>query len=397
MTASFIRSIRLDGFLSFAPGSAPIELRPLNVVIGPNGSGKSNFLEAFSLLTQLPLGDTFQISLREGGGASEWLWKGGAASTIELELNGDDDRRFSYKVRWAPHGPGSPQATFLEESFRELQSGSKSAMTYFSIEGGQVEIATQVIGRNGPEPYTTEKVPKQYFSDNTSILSQRNTPGAYPDNIWLARQFARMENVRDWTFGPTAAPRAAQGTDMPSDSLLPGASNLGMMLQELQHRVRIDELNDWIRRFLPRASRLTTRTSGGRILAYLHEDGASDPIPATRLSDGTLRFISLLVVLLAEPAPPLVCIEEPELGLHPDALSLIADLLVEASTRTQLIVTTHSDALISALTEHVESVLVCEHLGGSRLERLEAAKLKHWLEKYRLGEIWRIGKLGGNP
>ena len=89
--------------------------------------------------------------------------------------------------------------------------------------------------------------------------------------------------------------------------------------------------------------------------------------------------------------------EEPELGLHPDAMALLADLLVDASTRTQLIVTTHSDALISALTDHADSVLVCEHRGGTVLRRIDAQKLTHWLERYRLGEIWRIGELGGNP
>jgi predicted ATPase len=397
VTRPLVRSIRLDGFLSFAPGSEPIELRPLNVLIGPNGSGKSNFLEAAYLLAQLPHGDRFQAALRAGGGASEWVWKGADASTLELDLNGERGRRYQYKVTWAPRGPGAAQATFLDESFVELPTEGGSAMTYFRIDGRQVEVATQVIGPSGPEPYTTQAVDRQYFKDSTSILSQRNTPGAYPDNIWLAEQFARLAECREWTFGRAATPRTAQRTDMPSDWLLPDGSNLVMMLQELTHRGLIDKLNDQLRRFLPRAGRLTTRISGGVILPYLQEDGAREPIPATRLSDGTLRLIALLVTLLADPAPPLVCIEEPELGLHPDALSLVAELLVAASARTQLIVTTHSDALVSALTEHIESVLVCEHLGGTQLRRLSTDSLSHWLDKYRLGDLWRIGELGGNP
>jgi predicted ATPase len=91
-------------------------------------------------------------------------------------------------------------------------------------------------------------------------------------------------------------------------------------------------------------------------------------------------------------------LEEPELGLHPDALTLIAKLLVEASEQTQIIVTTQSDILVSALSEHAESVVVCENLGGaSRFRRLESDKLRFWMDKYKLGEIWRIGELGGNP
>jgi predicted ATPase len=397
VTTPLIRSIRLDGFLSFAPGSEPVELRPLNVLIGPNGSGKSNFLEAPYLLAQLAHGDRFQAALRAGGGASEWTWKGADASSLELDLNGERGRRLQYKVTWAPRGPGAAQATILDESFVELPTEGGSAMTFFRTDGRQVEVATRQIGPSGPEPYTTQAVDRQYFKDSTSILSQRNTPGAHPDNIWLAEQFGGLAEFREWTFGRAAGPRSGQRTDMPSDWLLPDGSNLAMMLQELAHRGRIGDLNDQLRRFLPRAGRLTTRISGGAILAYLQEDGAREPIPATRLSDGTLRLIALLVTLLADPTPPLVCVEEPELGLHPDALSLVAELLVAASARTQLIVTTHSDALVSALTEHVESVLVCDYLGGTQLRRLSTDSLSHWLDTYRLGDLWRIGELGGNP
>ena len=96
--------------------------------------------------------------------------------------------------------------------------------------------------------------------------------------------------------------------------------------------------------------------------------------------------------------PPLVCIEEPELGLHPDAVALLADLLVEASERMQLIVTTHSDALISELTNQPEAVVTCERPGdGTVLRRLDRESLRGWLDDYRLGDLWRMGQLGANP
>jgi predicted ATPase len=150
--------------------------------------------------------------------------------------------------------------------------------------------------------------------------------------------------------------------------------------------------------FLPRFSRLTTKVEGGTVQIFLHEKGLRSPIPATRLSDGTIRFMALLAILLDPGASSLLCIEEPELGVHPDALTLIADLLVEASEKTQVVVTTHSDGLVSALTEQADSVLVSDYMaGGTEFKRLESDKLKHWLDKYKLGEIWRIGKVGGNP
>ena len=103
-------------------------------------------------------------------------------------------------------------------------------------------------------------------------------------------------------------------------------------------------------------------------------------------------------MLLSPSPPPLVCIEEPELGLHPDAVALFAELLVEASARMQLIVTTHSDALISELTGQPEAVLTCERPGeGTVLRRLDPERLRSWLDDYRLGDLWRMGELGANP
>jgi len=121
-----------------------------------------------------------------------------------------------------------------------------------------------------------------------------------------------------------------------------------------------------------------------------------DPIPASRLSDGTLRYLCLLSILCHPSPPPLICLEEPEVGLHPDILHTVAELLVEASKRTQLIVTTHSDILVSALSEQPESILVCEHdEGGTHMKWLEQEQLKEWLKKYSLGDLWLRGQLGG--
>ena len=136
--------------------------------------------------------------------------------------------------------------------------------------------------------------------------------------------------------------------------------------------------------------------SGGNLLLFLVERG-NRYIPATRLSDGTLRYLCLLSILLHPAPPPLVAIEEPELGLHPDLLPTLADLLVDASQRTQLVVTTHSDILVDALTEKPESIVVCEkHDGQTEMRRLDRNDLEKWLKDYRLGELWTSGELGGN-
>lgn len=230
-----------------------------------------------------------------------------------------------------------------------------------------------------------------------SVLSQRKDPDLYPEVTWLGQQFERMQTFREWSFGRYAPLRQPQPADLPSDVLLPDSRNLGLILNDLEHNDAGAEFNRLLSRFLPRYKRFSTRVQGGTVQFYLHEDSLKSPVPATRLSDGTIRFMAMLALLLSPAPPPLLCMEEPELGLHPDAVSLLADLLVDASARIQLIVTTHSDALVSALTESADSVLVCEYRGGTVLRRVESKRLQHWLEKYRLGEIWRIGELGGNP
>src|SRR5260370_19738895 len=102
----------------------------------------------------------------------------------------------------------------------------------------------------------------------------------------------------------------------------------------------------------------------------------------------------MLAILCDPEPPPLICIEEPELGLHPDILPKLADLLVAASQRTQIIVTTHSDILVDAMTEHPEAVVVCEKHGGrTEMRRLKKDDLVQWLDKYRPGQVWTQGQL----
>ena len=137
---------------------------------------------------------------------------------------------------------------------------------------------------------------------------------------------------------------------------------------------------------------------GGSVQLLLHETGFDTPIPAARMSDGTLRFIAMLAVLLSPEPPPLVCIEEPELGLHPDAVMLMGDVLKEASERMQLIVTTHSNALVSAFDDRANAIVTCERPGaGTVLRRLDPDALADLLETHSLGHLWRQGELGANP
>jgi predicted ATPase len=173
------------------------------------------------------------------------------------------------------------------------------------------------------------------------------------------------------------------------------ASNLGLVLNKMRRELDVKRsLIENLARLYEGIDDFEVIVEAGTVQVFLQEGRWT--VPATRLSDGTLRYLALLTVLCHPTPPPLVCIEEPELGLHPDILPHLASLLQDAATRTQLVVTTHSDILVDALTETPEAVLVCEkHEGATTIRRLDANELRPWLEKYRLGELWTRGEIGG--
>jgi predicted ATPase len=231
-----------------------------------------------------------------------------------------------------------------------------------------------------------------------SLLSQFRDPGNYPQLTYVSDQFGKISFFRGWPFGRANTLRKPQAVNLPDDFLLEDGSNLGLILNDLQNRRSTKRLLlEKLRVLYEGVEDVTTKVQGGTIQIFFHEEGLDRPVPASRLSDGTLHYLCLLTILLHPDPPPLICIEEPELGLHPDIIPKVAELLIEASQRTQLIVTTHSDILVSALSEVPEAVVVCErHEQGTKLRRLNPEDLKEWLERYRLGDLWAKGEIGGN-
>jgi predicted ATPase len=162
------------------------------------------------------------------------------------------------------------------------------------------------------------------------------------------------------------------------------------------HRQVFDQINEQMRTFYGPLKSVDVRLIGTHLQVVIHEDGGFS-IPAYRLSDGTLRWLALLTILLNPSPAPVTCIEEPELGLHPDIIPTLSDLLRDASTRTQLILTTHSRTLVECFSDDPESICVCEKYdGATEIKRLEADRMKVWLEKYSLGQLWSSGEIGGN-
>ncbi|MDR2869520.1 MAG: AAA family ATPase, partial [Deferribacteraceae bacterium] len=215
----------------------------------------------------------------------------------------------------------------------------------------------------------------------------------------LARNLSKTSIYRDWIFGRNAPIRKPQIMDLPSDYLEPSCENLCLVLNQIgEDAIAKKRLLKELQTFYDGVEDYEIKAYDNYMHLFFYEKGLSSPVSATRLSDGTLRYLCLLAILCNPTPPPLVCIEEPELGLHPDILPSLAKLLEEASERCQLIFTTHSEVLVDSFTHNPEVVLVAEkYEGETQLERLNAEQLKVWLEEYKsLGNLWSSGHLGGN-
>ena len=227
-----------------------------------------------------------------------------------------------------------------------------------------------------------------------SILSQRRDPFSFPELTHLAMLFEHMRFYREFQLGLDTPLRRPQQADLPQDYLLENGSNLAVVLSYLLNQPHfkgwlLQNLED----FYPSVSDIQVVVLGGSVQVSFHEVGLHHPVPSSRLSDGTLRYLCLLTALFSPEPPPIICIEEPEIGLHPDVIPKLAKLLVESSKRSQIVVTTHSDILVDALSETPEAVVICEKVdGATQLRRLDADDLKVWLEEvspWRTLDTWR--------
>ena len=399
-----IHRLKAAGLLSFGPSGVDLPMEPLNVLIGPNGSGKSNFLEAIALLQAAP--HDISAPVARMGGFREWLWKGPparASFTLEADVGYPPGGVVRHVVTLADrngrlevtHEQVKPVGTYTDalvaRSFNrppEKEWGESQPLD--SSPNVNNENAGGPIGKM----YSSRVEFERDCAPTVSLVSLADASD-YPALCHLNRVYRDIRLYRDWSFGPLAKLRLPASTNERSDYLNEQGTNLAGVLSNFVGENK-RHLIGALRKLYDGIEDVICPVTGGTVALRL-EEGGDSTIPATRLSDGTLRYLCLLSVLLSPQPPPLVVIEEPEIGLHPDLLPTLSDLLRLASKRTQLVVTTHSDVLVDALTDEPESVVICEkHDGQTEMRRLERNDLAKWLENYRLGELWTSGELGGN-
>ncbi len=366
-----LRHVKLENLLSFR--NTEVELRGLNVLIGANASGKSNLIEAIGLLQAAPV--DLSAAIRRLGGVHVVCSLAIPSPTAAIVCREINDEPLQYRL------------AFYEEArafviAREHLGDYRNEPAYFERAGGNMQFEEGEAARISP----TQSVFELYKSpaDPTPI-----TP--------IGRQLEAIRIYREFRTTGSSEARVGVSTSAPKDFLSNGGDNLALVLLDMNFKGLHERIRDYLRRFCDRFNDVKVNLDGPVAKTYIEESGLLEPLVSGRLSDGTLKFLCLLAVLLDPDPAPLICIEEPEVGLHPEAIQIVADALVEASERTQIIVTTHSEALIDALSERPEDVLITERDfdNGTQFRRLDKQQLSLWLERYSLGQLWRKGELGG--
>lgn len=352
------------------------ELRSLNVLIGANGAGKSNFLNLFSMLSSLSQ-KSLQLFVGKEGGPDALLF-GGRRHTLKLETelffeNGHYEYRFSLV----------PTADMLVFGAEEILPGLAQQPDNV-VRSGDRTLFGSALWSSGLSESRAADIDYGEFASYVLPDMKRWRVFHFQDTSHAA-QVRLLSDVRD------------------NLRFRPDAGNLAPFLRHLRehypdHYRRIIEA---IRLSVPFFGDFVYRKNPGDQLDLEWFEAGGDPdrpLGPQQFSDGTLRFICL-ATLLNEPAnlqTNLVLIDEPELGLHPHALTLLAEMLKQAADSQQIIVSTQSADLVSQF-EPEDVVVVNRRDGESVFERLDPESLSDWLEDYALGDLWRMNVLGGRP
>jgi predicted ATPase len=344
------------------------DLQKLNIIVGANGAGKSNFVGFFRMLRAMSE-EGLANFVTENGGADGFFF-GGPKETPQIKARlafGQNEYEFVL----------APTAT-VKMMVKQESTLYKGGRGWKSHGGGGYESKLKQWKGKGSEwgPYPG---PESYVYDAVSS--------------WLVYHFhdtsmtapmRRDQSIRDWR------------------ELNPDASNIAAFLLRLkqQYIECYEKIRETIQLIAPFFDDflLDPEKNGASEVVRLEwkQKGSSSPFQPWQISDGTIRFICLVTALLQPTPPSTVVIDEPELGLHPFALDVLAGIFRDTSERTQLIVATQSATLLNHF-DPPEVIVVDRENGSSRFRRLDNESLVEWFQDFTLGELWQKNVFDGGP
>jgi predicted ATPase len=344
-----------------------LELGRLNVFIGGNGAGKSNLIEAFRFLREI-VNRNLAGYTGVKGGADTLLYFGRKRSA--------------------------------EMSFR-LEFGEGDTSNAYLVELRGTDEDGLLIAGETAYYHQKKKYPGPYVKGASAFTKESNLKAV--DHICAREVVSDLDSYRVYHFHDTSDTAGVKGTADVEDNrvLRPQAENLAAFLYWMQQKKpdHFRNVQDTLRQIAPffEEFRLApSRLNERKIRLEWKEKGSDAYFNASSLSDGTLRFLCLATLLLQPQLPAVVLLDEPELGLHPAAVTLLADLLSSAATRTQAIVATQSVTLVNLFEP--ESVWAVDREDSQSVFRhLSQQGMTAWVDDYGLGEMWEKNILGARP
>ena len=360
--------ITVKGFKSIK-SIEKLTVGPLTVLIGPNGSGKTNFVGVFSFLNAIREGRLREYVIKAGGADSVLHFGSRVTKQLHVHISFGDEVN-QYGIDLVPSGADG------------LVPLSETA--YFWDKGKY------------PSP----------FDQEITGTSRWEAAISRPDLKKIARHVRQhLASWRLYHFHDTSGTSPLKKTADVNDNrhLRPDGSNLASFLHLLRekHEDSYQIIVGTVRQVAPFFQDFTLKPeflNPDKIRLEWEHKGTDAYFDASSLSDGTLRFMALATLFLQPKRyrPSVMVVDEPELGLHPCAITLLASLMKNASTESQVIVATQSSLLLDHFEP--EEVLVADRVdGATQLTRLESSQLESWLEDYSLGQLWEKNELGGRP
>jgi predicted ATPase len=382
-----ISKLHVQGFRSLKD----VEWYPgdLNIVIGPNGSGKSNLLKLLELINQSSIGALEKYINREGG-INAVLWDNDS-ETIGLALlvhsslfSGPSPFQYKFKVK---PDPKHLSYSKIEEYLAEVPAGQENV---------NPELVKQLLTVDELSSFA-------YLISNgekifETALSFCNKPNFIPIEFYHIRNALSNWKIYHYFRTDQDSPVRQPAVTQFSPNIEPDGSNLVSVLHTLYTNNR--EFKKEIDLAMKSAfgadfeELLFPPASQQKIQLAIRWKNLKNPIYASDLSDGTLRFLFLITILANPEPPPLIAIDEPETGLHPSMMSIIADFAKQAAGRTQVVISTHSADFLDAFHDVTPTITVAECVNGETILKIPPEdKLKEWLKDYKLGEIYRMRQL----
>lgn len=381
-----INHIKIEGFRRLKNIDLPI--RPLMVIIGANGVGKTSLLDAYSLLSASAAGG-LNSKLSQFGGLSSVLTREKADSlTLFVDMDVPGHKPLEYELNLTTKGSGyaisrevlsQTRNTNHTEAFKHIDSKDND-IKYFEIEKGILVSPIRPNWQHDPSETSLFQVPKMF-----------RQPEELRRILGSVTQY-HVLNVE--SRAPVKLPQQMKPADLPGadgEDLIPFLYYLRESNKE-----RYEAIEDSLRAAFPNFESLSFPPVAAGMLTLTWKDrNFRKPFFMHELSEGTLRFLWLVSLLQSPGLSTVTMIDEPEVSLHPELLSFLADLMREASKRTQLIIATHSDRLIRFLEPKEVVVMDSDDDGCTTAQWGDTLDLDDWLKEYSLDEVWRMGRMGG--